>query len=135
MELWKRDHPGEQLILLGRLEHGRHAAHLFDATWDSGAAEFAGLFSRDGAAEPASPPSAQRASAARFEGIASALLFAAESSPLPGAIRRLGVSEVVCQDPFPGSPMHVVDYHLDLFEGRVRDEDRVPRLPVALGFG
>ena len=130
MELWKADHPGEQLILLGRREHGRLAAHLFDAAWDAGAAELAGLFSRDGAAEPASLPSAERTPAARFAGIASALLFAAESSPLPGAMRRLGVNEVVRQDPFPGSTMHVVDYHLALFERRVRDEDRIPRLPV-----
>jgi len=130
MELWKADHPGERLILLGRLEHGRLAAHLFDAAWDAGAAEFAGLFSRDEAAEPASTPSAGQPPAPRFTGIASALLFAGESSPLPGAVRRLGVSEVVRQDPFPGSPVHVVDYHLGLFEGRVRDEDRVPRLPI-----
>lgn len=134
MQLWKADHPGEQLSLLGRPEHGRLAAHLFDAAWDAGAAEFAGLFSRDEAAEPASTPSAERTPAARFAGIASALLFAAESSPLPAAVRRLGVNEVVRQDPFPGSipgsTMHVVDYHLALFAGRVRDEDRIPRLPV-----
>ncbi len=126
MALWKTDHPGERLVLLGRPEHGPLAAHLFDEAWDAGAAEFAGLFSRDGASEPACAP--------RFAGIASALLFAAASSALPAAIRRLGVSSVVRQDPFPGSTMHVVDYHLGLFEGRVRDEDRVPRLPVA-AFG
>jgi ADP-heptose:LPS heptosyltransferase len=130
MALWKADHPGERLILLGRPEHGRLAAHLFDAAWDAGTAEFARLFSRDEAAEPSPAPRAGRTPDLRFSGIASALLFAAESSPLPEAIRRLGVNEVVRQDPFPGSTMHVVDYHLGLFEGRVRDEDRVPRLPV-----
>jgi heptosyltransferase-3 len=130
MALWKADHPGERLILLGRPEHGRLAAHLFDAAWDAGAAEFAGLFSLAGTGGPMSPPSAGAAPAPRFSGIGSALLFAAESSPLPWAIRRLGVNEVVRQEPFPSSTMHVVDYHLGLFEGRVQDEDRVPRLPA-----
>ncbi len=130
MALWKADHPRERLILLGRPEHGRLAAHLFDAVWDAGAAEFAGLFSGARTREPTSTPSAGAESASRYSGIASALLFAAGTSPLPAAFRRLGVNEVVRQDPFPRSTMHVVDYHLGLFEGRVRDEDRVPRLPV-----
>jgi heptosyltransferase III len=123
--LWKDAHRGEPLILLGRPAHGLLAAHLFDEAWDAGAAEFSGLFSSGGSAGPRAVQ--------RFSTITSALLFALRSSPLSAAFSGLGLRDVLRQDPFPPEGTHVVDYHLTLFEGRVAETERIPRIPAAAG--
>jgi len=119
VEVWKREHPGEPLVLLGRPAHGALVPHLFRETWDAGSVRFAGLFSRLGGA-----------AAARelLAGITSALVFAREASPLFSALRGCGLAELVRQDPFPDLEVHVVDYHLQLFGDRVRPSDRTPRI-------
>lgn len=127
MALWKDAHRGQRLVLLGRRAHGLLAAHLFDDTWDAGAAEFAGLFSPDGPADPRAVE--------RFARLTSALLFSLRSSALSLVVSRLGVREVRCQDPFPPDGMHAVDYHLALLEGRFAERDRVPRIPVSARAG
>lgn len=122
IRLWKRAHPDGPLVLLGRPEHGTLASDLFDETWDAAGSRFAALYSEEPGAA---------AVAGCLPGIVSALVFAAASSPLWSAVSRLGFTEAVRQDPFPSSGIHVVDYHLGLFGGAVRDEDRVPRIAVA----
>jgi ADP-heptose:LPS heptosyltransferase len=42
----------------------------------------------------------------------------------------VGVREIVRQDPFPTSDIHVIDYHLSLFPLRDRGEDRIPRIRI-----
>lgn len=119
---WRRVHPGEKLILLGKPAHAAISAPPFDETWDAEARMFAGLFSRHGRAGPAL--------AEKLRSIASALVFARAESPLPGVLAGAGVKEIVRQDPFPPSITPVVDYHLALFPGPVKDEDRIPRVLV-----
>ena len=122
LELWKRAHPAEPLVLLGKPEHGALVPRLFHQTWDAVSARVAPLFSADGAG-----PAVKKL----LNEVSSALVFARESSPLFRVLSSCGFSELVRQDPFPASDsLHVVDYHLELFAGHVRDEDRVPRIPV-----
>ena len=121
VEVWRREHPGEPLVLLGQPSHGALAPHLFRDTWDAGSARFARLFSAAGAA-----------AAARelLPGITTALVFAQETSPLHRALSACGLAELARQDPFPAAEVHVVDYHLELFGDRVRPSDRTPRIPT-----
>jgi heptosyltransferase III len=103
---WRAARPGEKHILLGRPAYAE-LAPPFDETWDAGAASFSPLFS--GSAGSDSPLREKLAS------VSSALLFASSGSPLAATLQRLGVAEIVRQDPFPASVIHVVDYHLSLF--------------------
>jgi len=119
---WREERPGERLILLGRPAHAAIAAPPFDETWDAGAAVFSPLFSDGLKAD--SPLSG------KLSVVTSALLFAAASSPLAASLARLGVSEIVRQDPFPSSVIHVIDYHLSFFPGQDRGEQRIPRILV-----
>ena len=60
-------------------------------------------------------------------GFVSALLFCVDSSLLPLNLSRLGVREIVRQDPFPSRKAPIVDYHLSLFPGLFfSEEDRRP---------
>jgi hypothetical protein len=111
---WREEHPGRQ-ILLGRPEHAT-LAPPFDETWDAGAASFSSLFSGSTASD--SPLKE------RLGSVTSALLFASSSSSLAATLERLGVTEIVRQDPFPASVMHVVDYHLSLFPRRAGESAR-----------
>ncbi|MGA2378747.1 MAG: glycosyltransferase family 9 protein [Spirochaetia bacterium] len=119
---WREELPGERLILLGRPAHAAIAAPPFDETWDAGAAVFSPLFSDGVKAD--SPLSG------KLSVVTSALLFAAASSPLAASLARLGVSEIVRQDPFPSSVIHVIDYHLSFFPGQDRGEQRIPQILV-----
>jgi hypothetical protein len=118
---WKADHP--RLVLLGRPEHGALARHLFDDVWDAAAAEFSPLFGGQG-------DIGERV-AGRLVGMESALVFARTRSPLLAGLAAAGLSRVLRQDPFPGTSIHVVDYHLSLFPAAVTEGLRVPRVPVA----
>ena len=117
---WRRAHAGEKLALLGKPAHAAISAPPFDETWDAEARMFAGLFSGHGGREPATGE--------KLAAIASALVYARAESPLPGALAAAGVREIVRQDPFPPSVTHVVDFHLSIFPGPVRDEERLPRI-------
>ena len=119
---WREDRPGERLILLGRPAHASIATPPFDETWDAEAPVFSPLFS--GSVTTDSPL------AGRLGKVTSALLFAASSSSLAESLARVGVREIVRQDPFPTSAIHVIDYHLSLFPLRDRGEDRIPRIRI-----
>jgi heptosyltransferase III len=122
VDRWRQAHPGERLILLGKPGHAAISAPPFDETWDAEARMFAGLFSRRDPAEPLVTE--------KLRSISSALVYAQAESPLPEALAGAGVKEIVRQDPFPRSFTPVVDYHLSLFPGPMRDEDRIPRVFV-----
>ncbi len=129
IERWKKAHDAASLVLLGRPEHAALAGHLFDDAWDASSARFAPLFADDPAGL------AGHAAGGLLRDVRSALVFAAATSPVWAAISRLGLADTLRQDPFPppGRDTHVVDYHLELFAGRVREEDRIPRLPITVG--
>jgi heptosyltransferase-3 len=112
-----------RLLLLGKPAHGALCRHLFDEVWDAGGAPASGLFSPQG--------SAGAPLADRLASMTSALVFTAASSPLPAALGRHGVRDILRQDPFPDSSIPIVDYHLALFPGHPRANDRVPIVPVS----
>lgn len=109
MSAWRRLHPWESMVLLGKPGLAMLALPPFDQTWDAEGSELSALFSAPFAATPHL--------ADLFRPFSSALLFAAPSSPLPAALAALGVKEIVRQDPFPSLPVPIVDYHLSLFPG------------------
>ncbi len=122
MEAWRRLHGADQVVLLGK---GRHAglapSGLFDEVWEAESSRFSPLFS--GNLDAAS------ALDARIRAFQSALLFCSPSSGLPASLERLGVREIVRQEPFPVERVHVVDYHLSLFPGLLfAPEDHRPRV-------
>jgi heptosyltransferase III len=118
---WRALHPDARAILLGRPAHAALAAPPFDDVMDAAAAGFSSLFS---------PPPAPHLKSL-LSSVSSALLFASSSSGLPAALADLGVKEIVRQDPFPPSPLPIVDYHLSLFAGRPFGADeRMPRVAV-----
>ncbi len=117
---WRQAHPGEKLVLLGKPAHAALSAPPFDETWDAQSRMFAGLFSESGRNE--------QALSGKLQSIVSALVFAREDSPLTVVLADAGVKEIIRQDPFPSSIIPIVDYHLSLFPGEVKDEDRIPRI-------
>jgi hypothetical protein len=120
MSRWRDLRPGERFVLLGKPAHAAIAQPPFDEAWDAEAAAFSPLFS-----EGAVP---DHALARALADVTSALLFAARSSHMPGCIARMGVKEIVRQDPFPPPGIHVVDYHLSLFPGKTSAEESIPRI-------
>jgi heptosyltransferase III len=120
--LWRRAHSGEKIILLGKPASAGLACPPFDETWDVQARMFAGLFSRSRTLEPDL--------SRKLEQVSSALVFAWAQSPLPRALADAGVREILRQDPFPSSPTPIVDYHLSLFDGPMREEERIPSLTI-----
>jgi heptosyltransferase III len=116
---WRTLHEGERAILLGKPVHGELVEPPFDAVRDAGSSAWAPLFAPG-----------LRASGAVAEALAdvrSAFLFSAASSPLAASLAALGVSEILRQDPFPASPVPIVDYHLSLFPPSVAS--RIGELP------
>jgi heptosyltransferase III len=123
MAAWRRLHPRERIGLLGKPRFAALAGAPapFDETLDVESAAYAPLFSAD-----ASLPSPL---AERLSPVTSALVFAHASSPLVTRLSACGVRRIVRQDPFPGSPIPIVDYHLSLFPSlALDDEDRMPRI-------
>ncbi len=112
-----------RLVLLGRPSHGALVPDVFEEVWDADAAWAAGLFSSTG---PVS-----EGLRARLRAVVSALVFARADSPLPAALSRVGVRDLLRQDPFPDTAIPVVDYHLSLFADPPTEEERTPRIPVA----
>jgi heptosyltransferase-3 len=119
---WRDMHPGEQFLLLGKPAHAVLAQPAFDEVWDVEASAFSPLFAEGAIPGPALVRS--------FAEVTSALLFAARSSHMPGHIARMGVKEIVRQDPFPPPGIHVIDYHLSLFPGALRGDDCIPRVSL-----
>ncbi|MGA2764526.1 MAG: glycosyltransferase family 9 protein [Spirochaetia bacterium] len=120
MEGWRRLHAKDRIVLLGRPElAGLAREGLFNEAWDARSSLFAPLFGAG--PDPESPVTS------RFSGFVSALLFCVDSSLLPLNLSRLGVREIVRQDPFPPQKAPIVDYHLSLFPGLFfSEEDRRP---------
>jgi heptosyltransferase III len=110
---WRRAHPGEKTILLGKPSYAALCLPPFDEVWDAEARRFAGLFSGRGEVPGE---------------VVSALVFAREDTPLHKVLARSGVKEIVRQDPFPSSAIPIVDYHLSLFPETAADEERIPRI-------
>jgi Glycosyltransferase family 9 (heptosyltransferase) len=128
MSAWRRLHRSQSIVLLGKAAHGEIAPRgLFDEVWEAGASQFAPLFGSG--AERASPL------AARLSAFQSALLFCSASSRLGSNLARLGVEEMLRQDPFPAERAPVVDYHLSLFPGlSFTAEDREPQIHCSDGM-
>lgn len=122
MSVWRRQHQGDRMVLLGKTDLAELAPEgLFDEVWDATSAQFAPLFS--GQVDGTSPLGA------RLSTFRSALLFSSASSGLSGSLRDLGVGEVLHQDPFPSQRIPVVDYHLSLFSDlTLTAEDHMPRI-------
>jgi Glycosyltransferase family 9 (heptosyltransferase) len=122
MSVWRRLHARDRITLLGVPGYASLAPDgLFNELWDARSSQFASLFA--GGTDSASPLGF------RLSPFHSALLFSSLSSGLAANLSRLGVKEIVRQDPFPSRRMHIVDYHLSLFPGNVlTEEDRLPRV-------
>jgi hypothetical protein len=110
------------LILLGRPGFAALAAPPFDETWDVDAALFSPLFSDSAQAGPSLRE--------KLGDVTSALLFASPASPLSMTLESLGVKQIVRQDPFPSSVIHVVDYHLSLFSPRDAEAQPIPQILI-----
>ena len=122
MSAWRRLHRSERIILLGKPAHGALAPRgLFDETWEAGASQFAPLFG--------SGVERDSALGARLSAFHSALLFCSASSPLGSNLVRVGVGEMLRQEPFPAERVPIIDYHLSLFPGLALTEtDRQPQV-------
>jgi ADP-heptose:LPS heptosyltransferase len=127
MAAWRRLHHGEKIVLLGKPAFASlvtPATPVFDEVLDAESASFAPLFSKD------TPLDADLVD--RFSRVTSALVFANASSPLSGRLGGCGVRSIVRQDPFPRTPIPIVDYHLSLFpQLPFSEEERLPRVNVA----
>jgi ADP-heptose:LPS heptosyltransferase len=123
MAVWRRLHPREHSILLGRRELAPLADPVFDELWNVDDAGWAGLFTASAGAG--------RRPGALPDSVSSALLFAASTSLLAGNLAAWGVAEILRQDPFPASPQPIIDYHLSLFAASARRaDDALPRIRV-----
>ncbi|HVO39441.1 MAG TPA: glycosyltransferase family 9 protein [Spirochaetia bacterium] len=129
MAAWRRQHPGEHLVLLGKLAFAELTPHgLFDEVWDAESPRFAWVFGNAG--------DSRTTACLPMSSVSSALLFSSASSALSANLTRAGVHNVVRQDPFPATPVPIVDYHLSLFSGvTFSEEQRTPviaRRPASL---
>jgi hypothetical protein len=127
MTAWRRLHPRDGVVLLGKAEHALLAPQgLFDEAWEASSSVFTPLFGRDA--------DVSAALTTRFRGFRSALLFSSPTSALSGNLMRLGLPDIVRQDPFPAEQVPIIDYHLSLFPGiTITEEDRRPRLRCTAG--
>lgn len=122
MRAWHLLHARERRILLGKPSFAALAADPgFDEVWDVERTRSAALFG----GAPAESGSVDD----RLRGVTAALVFATPASPLLRVLWAAGVPEIMRQDPFPPTRMHVVDYHLSFFPPAIAAEaGRVPRL-------
>jgi heptosyltransferase-3 len=98
------------------------AGEVVDEAWDAGSARFASLFAGEATA----------AVGAALAGVESALVFAPVQAGIVEGLRRAGVRDIVRQDPFPSSRVHVVDHHLSLFTDlALPTEERIPRVTAS----
>lgn len=124
MAAWRRLHERERIVLLGKPAFASLITPGFDEVLDGESASFAPLFS--------SCTLIPAGLANLFSRVTSALVFANASSPLPERLGACGVRSIVRQDPFPRTPIPIVDYHLSLFpQLPFSEEERVPRVDVA----
>ncbi len=109
LEWWHREHPESQIVLAGKPELAGLAMRggVVDEVWDVQSAPWSALFHSD--PEPAA--------LARLRRFSDAILFAADSSPLPQIMRKAGIERILRQAPFPAAPVPIIQYHLSLFGG------------------
>ncbi len=111
LEAFVRIHGQSRLLLLGKREHGilGVATNHLSSFVDIEQARFASLFTKVPRFE-------------RMPEIASAeaaIVFATEESPVVHNLRKLPLRSLYHQPPFPNQvspPVHIVDYHLSLFD-------------------
>ena len=121
---WRRLHEGERMLLLGKPAYAALATPAFDEVLDVESARFAPLFS-----SAAGVPAHLAESLSR---VTSALVFAHSSSPLVERLSSCGAPSILRQDPFPSTPIPIVDYHLSLFpEVAFTSEQRLPRVDTS----
>jgi len=126
LHAWRLLHATEPLILLGKPAFAALVpAPNFEEVWDIESARSAPLF---GAALRDTDPTQER-----LRAVTAALVFALPSSPLLRLLTAAGVPEIVRQDPFPPTRIHVVDYHLSLFPpGIAATAGRIPRIGLSV---
>lgn len=123
LQAWRRLHIGDRIVLLGKPAFAALLSKKppFDEVWDVESVRFSSLFSADPGRELAP----------LFGSFTSALLFSPDSSPLSANLARLGAVGIIRQDPFPSTPVPIVEHHLSLFRGLPLGEDeRAPRIDV-----
>lgn len=121
LRVWRREHPGAHIALLGRAGHGGLAIEsgYVDDVWDIEGARHACLFA----------PGADEADLEALAAFDAAIAFAADDAPLLANLARAGVRHILHQPPFPSSRQHVVDYHLSVLSPvPFTEADRIPRL-------
>jgi hypothetical protein len=124
MAAWRRLHEGERMLLLGKPAYAGLATPAFDEVLDVESARCAPFFSTE-SGMPA-------LLAERLSHVTSALVFAHSSSPLMERLSSCGVHSILRQDPFPSTPIPIVDYHLSLFpELPFTSEERAPRVDTS----
>jgi len=109
LQYWKTHHKNERLVLLGKSSIGEFAKDigLIDEVYEMSGTRFMPLFSdsfSSGANKFLSP----------FQ---TAILFAAQDSPIIRTIRQSTIQSLYWQPPFPAAKdkIHISDYHLSLF--------------------
>jgi hypothetical protein len=127
ISVWRRLHLKDTMVLLGKGKYGALAPQgLFDDFWEASSFSYAPLFGND-----REVGSALRK---RLRGLQSALLFSSSASPLSQNLSRLGVPEILRQDPFPTAKVPIVDYHLSLFpDYSLTREERIPQIRCERG--
>lgn len=132
LKAWRRLHEGERMVLLGKPAYAALAIPAFDEVLDVESAQCAPLFR----AETRLPGQLLTL----LSQVTSALVFARSPAVAPGDIRSplvarltsVGVRSILRQDPFPPTPIPIVDYHLSLFPDLAfTAEERVPRVDTS----
>ena len=113
---WRRSHPQDRIILLGKPVIGAVAttSGYVDEIWDVESLRFSALFSK----------ASVRTIRGLLTGVDRVICFAGSDSPLLSNIRRSGIGEIYSQDPFPPSRRPKYEYHLALFKDRIDPADR-----------
>jgi heptosyltransferase-3 len=109
VKAWSYAHPDEKVVLLGKCAFGFLAFNsgYIDNVWDVEDSSNAWLFS----AKADIPQKARTL----FRDIKTAILFTASDSPIVHHLSRLGVSEIIIQNPFPIQRIPITLFHLSLF--------------------
>lgn len=122
LRFWKNQNRGERVSLLGKSSIGNFAKDigLTDESLDVDGVRWAPLFS-DVFSSPVNE---------FLTPFTTAILFAAQDSPVIGAIRRSNIQSLYWQPPFPSSREHVIDYHLSVFvdPSTVPAQDKFPTI-------